>query len=260
MAQKPTLMILGSAYSANRGKDFINSKMDDVLAPERQRELQQLVEQLARFNPTKITVEIDTSRDVELQAKYHDYLNGSFQLERDEIFQIGFRLAKEMGHPKVHCVDYTRNDDPIISMDFYAFAEENNQTYLLGGIPKNEGKVRKIGNAIWIEQEYEPLIDMYRRLNQDEGISKNICDYLKIAQIGLGDQYPGANWVAHSWYVRNLKIFVNITRITESDGERVLLIIGAGHLGFLKQLVRDSEVYLWESPLAYLEDEGVETS
>ena len=83
---------------------------------------------------------------------------------------------------------------------------------------------------------------MCMRLNRDEGIRKNICDYLKIAQIGLGNQYPGANWVAHSWYARNLKIFVNLTRFTKSNGERVLLIIGAGHLGFLKQLVRDSKV------------------
>ena len=73
-------MILGRAHLANRGRDFINSKMDDVLAPERQRELRQLVEQLARFEPTKIAVEVDTSHDVELQSKYHDYLNGSFQL------------------------------------------------------------------------------------------------------------------------------------------------------------------------------------
>ena len=69
-----------------------------------------------------------------------------------------------MGHPKIHCVDYTRNDNPITSwdnfefslMDFYAFAEANNQTHLLGGIPENEGKVRKKGDKIRIEQKSNP--------------------------------------------------------------------------------------------------------
>ena len=42
----------------------------DVLAPKRQAELQQLVEQLARFKPTKIAVEVDT-QDAELQMEYN---------------------------------------------------------------------------------------------------------------------------------------------------------------------------------------------
>ena len=52
MAQKPTLMILGSGHLANWGADSINYRMDDVLAPKRQAELQELAEQLARFKPT----------------------------------------------------------------------------------------------------------------------------------------------------------------------------------------------------------------
>ena len=48
---KPTIMILGSGHLANWGADRINYRMDDVLAPKRQTELQQLAEQLARFKP-----------------------------------------------------------------------------------------------------------------------------------------------------------------------------------------------------------------
>ena len=62
---------------------------------------------------------------------------------------------------------------------------------------------------------------MYIQHNEPEGIRNDHQLYLrKIARIGLGDQYPGANWVAHSWYARNLKIFVNLTRITESVDDR----------------------------------------
>ncbi len=260
---KPTIMILGSGHLANWGADRINYRMDDVLAPKRQAELQQLTEQLARFKPTKIAVEVDERWDTELQGEYNGYLQGNFQLERHEIHQIGFRLAKQMRHPKVHCVDYLRDDSMIREdredhlTDYSAFAETNNQMHLLGSPAKMEGKITEDEDGtIWIEPEkYEPIIDMYIQINQDEKIRTNLRDYLRIARIGLQDQYPGANWVAHFWYPRNLKTFVNLTRITESENERILLIIGAGHLGFLKQIVKDSEVYHIESPLKYLKTE-----
>ena len=79
-----------------------------------------------------------------------------------------------------------------------------------------------------------------------------------LPELAFKTSTPGANWVAHFWYNRNLKTFVNLTRITESEDERILLIIGAGHLGFLKQIVEDSEVYHIESPLQYLEAGGEE--
>ena len=265
---KPTIMILGSGHLANWGADAVNYKMDDVLAPKRQAELQQLVEQLARFKPTKIAVEADERWDTELQDEYNSYLKDNFQLERHEIHQIGFPLAKQMEHPKVHCVDYFR-DDPVIRddlddrlTDYGAFAEANDQEHLLSPPSLTEGKITQDSDGrTWIVPEkYEPIIDMYIRINQNEKIRKNIRDYLRIAQIGLQDQYPGANWVAHFWYPRNLKTFVNLTRITESEDERILLIIGAGHLGFLKQITEDSEFYHIESPLQYLEAGGEEKS
>ena len=264
---KPTIMVLGSGHLANWGADRINYRMDDVLAPKRQAELQQLVEQLARFKPTKIAVEVDT-QNAELQMEYNAYLKGTFQLERHEIHQIGFRLAREMGHPKVHCVDYFRADPMIREdredhlTDYRAFAETNDQEHLLSSPAPTEGKIMQDADGrTWVVREkYESMIEMYIRINRNEGIRKNLCDYLRIARIGLQDEYPGANWVAHFWYPRNLKTFVNLTRITESEDERILLIIGAGHLGFLKQIVEDSEFYHIESPLQYLEASGEERS
>ncbi len=264
MTKKPTLMILGSGHLANWGADRINYRMDDVLAPKRQVELQALADQLAQFKPTKIAVEVDERWAPKLQEEYNGYLKDSFQLEPHEIHQIGFRLAKDMGHPKVYCVDYFR-DDPIVRedredhlTDWGTFAEANDQEHLLGSPPTGKMTEDEDGK-IWIEPEkYEPIIDMYVRINQDEKIRTNLRDYLRIARIGLQDQYPGANWVSHFWYPRNLKTFVNLTRITESEDERILLIIGAGHLGFLKQIAEDSEFYHIESPLQYLKTEKID--
>ena len=266
MEQKPTIMILGSSHLANPGMDGINAKMDDVLAPKRQHEIQQLVEQLKTFNPTKIALEVDFSRDAEINAKYQGYLKGTYQLTRGEGDQIGFRLAKEIGHSKVHCVYYFRSskENPIFRggidsdlIDRRAFAKKHNQEHLLGSHPRDPGKVIvDAEGTVWIEPEkYEPIIDMHIRLNQPAWSRESQQAYLHTARVGLGDQYPGANWLAHFWYARNLKIYVNLTRITESADDRILLIIGAGHIYLVQQFLEESEDYIVESPLKYLKTE-----
>lgn len=263
MAQKPTIMILGSGHLANPGMDGVNTKMDDILAPKRQHEIKQLVKQLKEFTPTKIALEGDFSRDAEINAEYQSYLNGTYKLKRDEGDQIGFRLAKQMGHSKVYCVDYFRSskDDPIFGndidkdlIDTIGFAKEHNQEHLFGSHPGDPGTVvQDEDGTVWIEPEkYEPIVDMYIRLNQPAWSRASQRAYLHDARVGLGDQYPGANWVAHFWYARNLKIYVNLTRITESNNDRILLIIGAGHIFLVHQFLEDSEDYIIESPLKYL--------
>ena len=266
MAKKPTIMILGSTHLANDGLDVYNTKMDDVRAPKRQREIEQLIALLKAYQPTKIAVEVDEKpHGAKFHTNYQTYLNGTYELNRSEIDQIGFRLAKQMGHPKLYCVDYRldyRKDDPIIPfdefdfslVDYRGFAKAHNLEHLLPP-PPNEGKMTQGEKGVtWIEPEkYVSIIDMYMQDNEPEGIRMDHQQYIRwIARVGLGDQYPGANWLSHYWYDRNLKIYVNLTRITESTDDRILLIIGAGHVYLVQQFLEESGDYIIESPLRYL--------
>ncbi len=65
---------------------------DDVLLPKRQQEIAQLLDVLKRFHPTMIAIESDP--DGARPQQYTDYLAGTHTLSRNEIEQIGFRLAK----------------------------------------------------------------------------------------------------------------------------------------------------------------------
>ena len=163
-------------------------------------------------------------------------------------------------------MDYFRSskENPIFkdgidsdSIDRAAFAKKHNQQHLFGSHPTDPGKVtRDKDGTVWIEPEkYEPITDMYIRINQPEWSRASQRAYLHSARIGLDDQYPGANWLAHIWYARNLKIFVNLTRITESANDRILLIIGAGHIFLVQQFLEESGDYIVESPLKYLKTE-----
>jgi hypothetical protein len=163
----------------------------------------------------------------------------------------------------MYCVDYWPERWPILEKiddhltDRYAFAEAHNQEHFLRPPPVTKGKIVKDKDGTtWIEPEkYQSIIEMYIQRNEPQGRRADHQAYLRSARIGLGDQYPGANWVTHVWYARNLKIFVNLTRITESADDRILLIIGAGHVFLMQQFLEDSGDYIVESPLGYLSSE-----
>jgi len=246
---KPTLMILGTYHMANPGKDVVNFKAADVLTPKRQREVEQLVNRLKAFRPTKIAVEVEPGEDAELKERYRNYLNGGYQLGRNEVEQIGFRLARAMGHHKVYPVDWNKSYPvDFATIDFESFARANNQKALL---EEAYSRARSDVDKMEEIQAKGSLIDLYRFINQPKNLRQGHRIYFTLAKIGKNDQYPGADWVQY-WYGRNLKIFVNLTRITESNDDRILLIIGSGHVWVLQQFVKDSGYYILESPLKYL--------
>src|SRR5262249_36777547 len=98
------VMVLGTYHMANPGHDMFNLKADDVLAPKRQAEIAEVMAVLKKFNPTKIAVE-RTVGDSRITKDYADYLAGTHELTRNEIEQLGFRLAKTLGHKTVYAVD-----------------------------------------------------------------------------------------------------------------------------------------------------------
>ena len=253
---KPTIMILGSHHMANPDVNTISFDTDDVLAPKRQRELQQLVEQLTRFRPTKIAIEVDTSLDAKINAEYQDYLNGLYQQGRSEFNQICLPLAKKMQHSKLYCVDWFERVDEAKTVDVETFAMAHNQSGLLEKADDMvQAMAQKPLTTLAELQESGSVTDMLRFLNQEETIRAlheiNTFPSLILAQIGVADQYVGLNWLL-DWYKRNLKIFVNLTRITESTDDRIMLSIGAGHVFLVQQFLEDSGDYIVESPLKYL--------
>jgi Family of unknown function (DUF5694) len=245
---KPTLVILGTYHMGTPGNNVVNGKVDDVTSPERQKQVVQLVEKLGKFKPTKIVVECDLEADAKTQEIYDQYLSGSYQLSKNETNQIGFRLAKELGHKKVYCVDWSDFwDDPAINYEKYASKDAGLDSFLKGVYQKLKKEV---------DAEHErlftlPVIGQLVLLNQPDRIEKNHKIYFDLMRIGRGKEYIGANYVSW-WYRRNLTILDNIIRLTDSPNDRILVIYGSGHLKLLTQFAKESDFYNVESPLQYL--------
>jgi hypothetical protein len=106
-AQSPArseVLVLGTYHMPNPGRDLHNMQADNVLSPKRQQEIAQLIEVLKKFQPTKIAIEAEFGSQ-HVDHEYSDYLAGKYTLSPNEIDQIGYRLAKELGHRAVYAVD-----------------------------------------------------------------------------------------------------------------------------------------------------------
>jgi hypothetical protein len=225
--QRAEILILGTYHMANPGHDIFNMAADDVLAPKRQAEIGELLEVLKRFKPTKIAVESTVYED-RRPKQYADYLAGKYTLTANEIEQIGFRLAKELGMKAIYPVDID-GDFPWQRVINYAKAK--GQSQVMGQI------ISEIGEMVKEQDAYlhsHSILGTLLYMNDDKRIAQDVGFYFREARLGEPGDYAGPDLLA-SWYQRNIRIYNNIAAIIESPNERVLVIYGAGHLGWLRQ-------------------------
>lgn len=245
---KPALVILGTYHMGSAGSNVVNPKVADITTPERQKQLVELVENLKKFKPTKIVVECDLEDDAKTQETYNRYLSGSYQLSKNETNQIGFRLAKEVGHKKVYCVDWSDFwDDPAISYEKYAAKDAEMDSFLKGHYQKLKSEIE----AEFAQLLPLPIIDQLIYVNQPARTERDNQRYFNLLRIGRGKEYIGANYVTW-WYRRNLTILTNIIRLTDAPNDRILVVYGVGHAHLLNEYAQRSGFFNVESPLKYL--------
>jgi len=227
--QRPEVLILGTYHMANPGRDVFNMQADDVLAPKRQAEIGELLEVLKRFKPTKIAIESTVYED-RRPKQYAEYLAGRYPLTANEIEQVGFRLAKELGHKAIYPVDI---DGDFPWQRVINFAKGKGQSEVLDRIMAEIGEMVK-AQDVYLKSH--TILETLLYMNDDRKVAEDIGFYYREAHLGEPGDYAGPDLLA-SWYQRNIRIFNNIVNIIGSPDERVLVIYGAGHLGWLRQAV-----------------------
>lgn len=224
---RPAILVLGTYHMSNPGRDIHNMKADDVLSPQRQQEIAQLIEVLKRFHPTKIAIEADIGSK-RVEQEYSDYLAGKYTLSRNEIDQIGYRLAKELGHKTVYPVD-EEGEFPYYRVLNYAKANGLKEQF--DAIQAStETMVKEEGDFLGSHTVLETL----EYMNSDARAAKDVASYYAYAPLGDPYDYAGPDLLA-LWFQRNIRIYSNIVKLVESPSDRILVIYGAGHLGWLRQ-------------------------
>ena len=226
---RPEILVVGTYHMSNPGHDIANMQADDVLSPKRQQEITQLIEALKRFHPTKIAVEAAVGSK-RVAQEYSDYLAGKYTLSRNEIDQVGYRLAKELGHPRVYPVDVD-GDFPWLRVVNYAKAN-GLAARVDSMLADTNASVKEDGDFLLSHT----ILEMLERMNSDARVARDFAWYYECVRFGEPYEYAGPDLLA-SWYQRNIRIYNNIVKLIDSPKDKILVIYGNGHLGWLRQSV-----------------------
>jgi hypothetical protein len=237
------IMILGVFHFANPNADYAQFQGVDVLTPGRQKEIEAVVTQLARFRPTKIALERPSAESDSINADYRRYAAGTFPLTRNEIHQLGFRLAAQLHQASLYPVDFSLG----MRIDSVMAYAQVHDTAFAGRFQRTVANVVQLLDR---KQREETIGANLRFLNDSATILLAHQPYADMATVGAGDGYIGARVVAQ-WYERNLRIFANLAAIAR-PGDRILLIIGQGHTPILRELVRSHPGMQLVDALPYL--------
>ena len=197
-----------------------NAEIDDVLSPQRQKEVVAVVDALAQFKPTRVAVGAHAD---ELPSRslpgYAQYLAGKHSQNRNEIHQIGYRLASQMKHEHVYGID-ADGEFPFEALQLYAAAnrraEELQQAVDEIGVRKQRFEERAKTASVG---------ELLREMNEPAHIQEDHAWYMRTLGYGAGKDQPGARLVG-SWTARNIEICARLVQLARS-GDRIVVVYGA---------------------------------
>jgi hypothetical protein len=238
--KQPAIFLVGSFHFAYYNLDahkVDKDKQVDILSPGKQKELEELLQYIARFKPTKIAVEGKTNSGY-IMKRYREYLKEPKTLRKNEIDQIGFRLMEKFKLDTIYGVDH----ETMLS-DWYSTKDSNVIRPMLDSIfdgwdfqstdpiSMSYKKMFRRDDSLASKMR---LLDYFKFTNSDKMLNRGFGSYLN-GDFKLGTT-RGADALALHWYSRNLRIFRNIQDIVTSPEDRILVIFGRGHVEILKHL------------------------
>lgn len=256
------VLLLGTYHMDNPGLDEVNVEADDVLTERRQAQLRDLTDSLAEWNPDRVAVERPHDRADELNDRYREYRSGDREYDREESFpaphpdrtdpatecrsevvQVGFRLADRLGHERVLAID--EHPDPP-DEDPFADRDIDSARKTAVDLPDPQRLEREEAERL----ASSTIPEYLAWLNTEDGNRANHDLMFDRAIRAADDQFGSPIALAH-WYDRNLRMVHQLWRTMDETDERVLLLVGAGHVRVLRHLLTEAPVFCPVSPEPY---------
>jgi hypothetical protein len=239
--EKTEVLVVGTFHFDYPGLDAHQIEEEDkidVLKEPKKSEVTELVEYIKKFQPTKIAIE--AMPGWKATKKLREYNNGEHREKRDERYQLGIRIASEIGLDTLYSIDAGSMADEILTLDS-AYSIQLWEDFDF----KSDDPYEDYVNT-WLEGSDQltsklSLLDYFKLDNSRESHQYGYGIYL-IGDFKL-DNERGADILSYWWYNRNVRIFRKLQTITESTDDRILLIFGNGHAAVLRQLIECSPEY-----------------
>ncbi len=223
------VMLLGLFHFDNPGLDAVKYTPRDVMQANEQKYLVALSERLARFAPTKVLLEYPSARDAVINERYTEYVAGKYELPRNEIYQLGFRVAKLAGLKTVNGFDA---ETPPFDAALWGYLssepalEKRLNDMIAAESAREESNHRTMSLKQILASSNSPREDLHNK-----GFYMTLNDVA--ASKGL---FHGADASANWWH-RNLRMYA-LVQMHAQPGERVLVIAGSGHTAILRDFLR----------------------
>ena len=228
-AEPAQVMLIGTFHFANPGRDVVKTDVIDVTSAESQQYLEEMTTRLAEFKPTHVLLEFDPQHAARVNEKYQAWLQDDWELEVNETYQLGFRIAGKAGLTEVSGYD-SDVDWPYQALAAYA-KEHAPETW-----QRFEQTIADHTRRVQREQTELDLRQLLMSSNDPDMLRANKDLYLLTNAIGAGDNFIGAD-AAAAWWQRNFRMYALIQQAAGED-ERVIVIGGSGHIAILQDLLQ----------------------
>lgn len=256
LAQAPApepveVMILGTYHMANPGADLHNARIESVTTPEKQAQLEAVAQGLARFRPTAVAVErVAPDQSTLLDPRYPAFTPADLLTNANERVQIAYRLAHHQGLTRVYAIDEQDRDGQPSYFPFedvQTWVEANGASERLAAM---HGEIAAMIADLERRQATETIGQLLAGMNTPEQVMADQAFYAGLMTFGAGDDQPGA--VLNSrWYARNAQIFARLLQVAR-PGDRIVVLYGAGHNYWLRQMVETMPGFRPVEPADYL--------
>ena len=237
------VLLLGVFHFTNPGRDVVQSEVTDVLTPENQAYLEALTDRIAARAPTAVLLEYDRAQDEAVNARYQQYLAGEYELGVNEIFQLGFRIARKAGLERVHSFDERE-------VHWAAAPMMERLEQMPERKARLDASIEAVGEEITAMHRELPLNEVLRGLNSAELDRWNRSMYIATNDIGAAEGFEGAAASA-SWWHRNFRMY-GLLQTHARPGARVVAIAGQGHTAILRRFLADDPGRVAVDPLELL--------
>ena len=224
------VMLLGTFHFVDPGEDAVKVRSLNVLDPASQDYLEALTSRIAiEFAPTRVLLEFTPEYDELLNERYSGYLAGEFELRVNEIYQLGFRIARKSGLSRIEPWDH--RGVPWLVEPMLEYAKEHDSQ----AVQAFEASIADITAIMQERHDTKSLRQLLQLSNAEADFQANKALYVLTNDVGNDQEYPGAD-AAASWWHRNFRMYANVQRLA-GPGERVLVIGGSGHIAIIADLL-----------------------
>jgi hypothetical protein len=234
---KVEVLLVGSSHWNNynqKGLDVAQSNEIDILSGEYQSQLADIADSIVAFNPSKIFVERTVSYQPRLDSLYQLYRTTDWgDDKRNEIYQLGFRVADMLDHSRVYGIDY--HGTSFNYGEAMKAMEDAGQTGLISKVQESIKAYEETYNQI--VKDRTPLKDIFIFFNNEAQRQDNLGWYYNIVNRGGDLEDFSGSFLASEWIRRNLHTYALIQKYVQPEDERIMILMGAGHTAVLHDLI-----------------------